>query len=422
MLKNASRRFSTFGHDNHVHFRETETTTNSKAHPIKSFNFEISGGILPGCSKLYELFLFFWLITTSFSAASSWFCAWIDADCVVSEDVILAHVLEVTKIHNFSFVLGAGGVRGLPMTSVLMEDVITQVPAPSYIPKLTLYSKVFMQEVRNTSSLEWHMQAEERARVVCALTGLSPPSTSHDKKVASFKADPLHASDYFQARNALRHDSHWKALSNLAPSKTSPVKPALDACRLIVFQFLHRGHISVVRSRQESSLWGWAESDFEAVFGSLRGVDSYEPVPSPTSSKSAPTFEAAWGGTGIYQSQISCPVGSKLEDWCSFEDWPQRDGRTHCGCALLASTTVRFLLELTILFRCNATRVAGRKTEVRLLMTKATFNSKKELKVQPPPSKKQTDVRAGLFAIEKAQTYMSALNVFKDELHDASNK
>ena len=258
------------------------------------------------------------------------------------------------------------------------------------------------------------MDSVERVRINALLAGEDPPTTKHDSKIDDFTLDPCNAKDYFHARNVARHDKHWKSLATLSRTVSSPLQPALDSCRHIVFLFLHRGHISNVRSRQQTSIWGWTEQDFDAVFGSLRHHDKYQPVPPP--SNSAPTFEAAWGGAGVYQIQISCAPGDSLQRWCSFEDWPQRQGRTHFGCALLASTTLRFMLELTIVFTCNASRVVGRRTEVQLLMTKATINSKNELKFQPSPNKRQMPVRAASSAMDIAMTYMTALTALQQDL------
>ena len=260
------------------------------------------------------------------------------------------------------------------------------------------------------------MHPVETSRVDSIIAGDPPPTTLHDSKISQFKNDPLEATDYNNNQNCVRHTRHWRALATLAPCVTSQVQPCLDACRHLVFLFLHRGHVGIARSRQKTSMWGWTESQFEAVFGSLREDDGYQPLPQPP--MPAPTYNAAWGGSGVYQSQIVCQVGPKLQDWCSFEDWPQRKGRTHCGCALLASTTLRFLLELTIVFRCNSSRVVGRKTEVTLFMTKATFNSNHELRVQPHTSTKQLPVRAGPYAIEKALSYMCALKDVKESFNE----
>ena len=271
-----------------------------------------------------------------------------------------------------------------------------------------------MIEVKHLSSLEWTMPQDERDRVSAILHCTTPPTTSHDLKIAAFANDPIDTNDNYHRTNAIRHKRHWEFLSSLAPCVTSEVQPALQNCRHVAFLFLHRGHISTVRSRQEVSLWGWTETQFEAVFGCLGQSDNYKPIPSPR--LPATTFQAAWAGTGVYQSQIFCGVGPQLQDWCSFGDWPQRHERTHCGCALLGSTTMRFILELTVVFTCNAARVVGRKTEVKMLLSKATLNSKLELNVQPAPNKTQLPIRTG-DALQKAQVYLTAMKEFKNALN-----
>ena len=298
-----------------------------------------------------------------------------------------------------------------------MKDVVGQVRLEfTCICNSLSISQMFMEEVRNTSSLEWKMQPSECARVNSLVLGNAPTSTQHDVKIAAFNIDPLNARDYYHVQNETRHTKHWRALATLDPSVAIPVKPALDACRHILFQFVHRGHISKVRSRQQCSLWGWNEQVFEAVFGPLRDTDNYQPVPTPACSSS--TFEGAWGGRGgVYQAQISCQVGDKLRQWCSFEDWPQREGRTHFGCSVLASTTARFILELTAVFRCNPLRVPGRRTEICLLMTKATINSNKEINIQPPANKQQKPVRAGSIVVDTAHQYQVALLALKADLN-----
>ena len=263
------------------------------------------------------------------------------------------------------------------------------------------------------------MDDSERARITSILTGAPTPVTSHDSKILSFTKNPLDAVDYHHHRNEARHSRHWQALASLAPCVTTPVQPALEACRHIVFMFLHRGQIGTVRTRQEVSLWGWTEQQFEAVFGSLRESGGYLPLPSP--STPATSFQAAWGGTGVYQSQISCQVGSDLQEWCSFEQWPQRQGRMHCGCATLGCTTLRFLLELTVSFTCNPARVVGRKTEVTLFMTKATFNSKHVLKFHPVTNTHQLPLRIGAHANQKALSYMTALVEYRSALESKLN-
>ena len=274
-----------------------------------------------------------------------------------------------------------------------------------------------MYEVKHSSSLQWTMLQDERDRVSAILNSTTPPTTSYDHKILSFIKDPLDSNDSNHRSHSARHIRHWKGLSTLSPCVLSEIQPALQACRHIAFLFLHRGHISTVRSRQEVSLWGWTEAQFESVFGCLRASDNYKPIPSPPSL--ATSFQAAWAGTGVYQSQISCDVGTKLQDWCSFDDWPQRNERTHCGCALLASTTLRFIIELTVVFTCNSARVVGRKTEVKMLLSKATLNSKVELKVQPVPNKKQLPIRVDLGALEKAQSYMAAMSALRSSIMES---
>ena len=104
------------------------------------------------------------------------------------------------------------------------------------------------------------------------LSGQPPPKTMHDSKISEFKLNPFEAKDYYDSRNQLRHGRHWKALATLSACVSTETKPALDSCRLIVFQFLHRGDISKVRSRQQTSLWGWTEALFEAVFGCVNAT------------------------------------------------------------------------------------------------------------------------------------------------------
>ena len=216
---------------------------------------------------------------------------------------------------------------------------------------------MFLTEVPRSASLHWSMSPQERGRVTDLIQQRPPRQCPREDRVRSVhERDALAAFDATR-HHQTRHSAHWNGLVSLAPRVLTHTHFFRQSTRDAVFRVLLRGHISIRSWRVATSLFGWDEALFLAVFGDLG------PPTSPTLLRALKTpavsFESAVATNYVYRQQILVTTTESLETWCSFQDMKNSKSHWSFGCAI-KQHSVRFVLELAAFFIINNNRVQGK--------------------------------------------------------------
>ena len=262
-----------------------------------------------------------------------------------------------------------------------------------------------MVEVPRSASLHWNLSPQERGRIHDLINNTQPRSCpNEDRPRVQHARDPLHAFDSARGHQQ-RHSKHWVNIVAVGQTVLTHTHFFLESARDAVFRVLIRGHISVRSWRVQTSLFGWDEALFLAVFGGL-GEPTDVTLLSPIKN-AAVSFDSAAATKYVYRRQILSRTGPLLENWCSFENMNNSNAYWSFGCAI-KHHSVRFILELAAILIINNNRIQGKRSEVRLLVSTAVLNNEGILHEPLPRSSNTTNVPVVMndSILERARVYI----------------